>query len=278
MAKRVSYVDLLKEALNEYDASGLEKGPMVGKILAYKGDGELETHKDAKDAGSILERYYFMEDEDKQVEVDDKKEPDGDECDEEELKEQEMEDPGNEEAGGQEIDDPGEDIVDVKEAFRIFREQTEDSKDDKEDDEDGDELNEQEMHDPENEEAGGQDLPSIDDLEDDIVGDDVEKSVIERLIQEMEDEEDPEDSKEGEEDELDVDEKLGESKIPASPSQMGEYDEGELEQCKEALRLFMEDDDKKDDDFEKYFAGAADDARVTIPKEVVPSSEISPAN
>lgn len=65
--KKVSYTDLLKEAVSsygnaEYDTSKTvdAKGPFVDGILSYKGDGELTTYKDAS---SILERYYFDNDE-----------------------------------------------------------------------------------------------------------------------------------------------------------------------------------------------------------------------
>ena len=70
MAKRkVSYVKILKEALGEFDTSKNVdvKGPMLDAIVSYKGDGELPTHKDA---ASILERYYFGENEETSVSID----------------------------------------------------------------------------------------------------------------------------------------------------------------------------------------------------------------
>jgi len=67
MKKKVSYVDLLKEAISEYDVKTFDyKGPMTEPIIGYTGDGEMETHKDA---ASILERYYFNEKSDSGVNV-----------------------------------------------------------------------------------------------------------------------------------------------------------------------------------------------------------------
>lgn len=63
-SKKVSYIELLKEAIHEFDTSKTVdvKGPMVDPILKYDGGGELPTHKDA---ASILERFYFNKDEGK---------------------------------------------------------------------------------------------------------------------------------------------------------------------------------------------------------------------
>jgi hypothetical protein len=67
--KKVSYIQLLKEAISEYDAKVMDyKGPLTEPIVTFKGEGELETHKDAS---SILERYYFNETKEKLVEQDD---------------------------------------------------------------------------------------------------------------------------------------------------------------------------------------------------------------
>ena len=71
--KKVSYMQLLKEAVGKKDGEYTEteksvdvKGPMTSDILSYKGDGEIKTHKDA---GSILERYYFNEKHDSGIQV-----------------------------------------------------------------------------------------------------------------------------------------------------------------------------------------------------------------
>ena len=67
MANKKSYVQLLKEAIAEFDTSDnmQVKGPMLDPILSWRGDGELPTNKDA---ASILERYYFNENEEKPLE------------------------------------------------------------------------------------------------------------------------------------------------------------------------------------------------------------------
>lgn len=58
--RKVSYKNLLKQAISEYDTSKTVqvKGPMLDPILAWDGDGEIPIYKDA---ASILERYYFNE-------------------------------------------------------------------------------------------------------------------------------------------------------------------------------------------------------------------------
>jgi len=66
--KRVSYQNLLKTAIAEFDTSKTVdvKGPMLDPILKWDGQGEVPIYKDA---ASILERYYFNESYDKGVEV-----------------------------------------------------------------------------------------------------------------------------------------------------------------------------------------------------------------
>lgn len=66
MSNKVSYIQLLKEAVTEYDAKAMDyKGPLTEPILTFSGEGELQTQKDAS---SILERYYFNEKKEKLVE------------------------------------------------------------------------------------------------------------------------------------------------------------------------------------------------------------------
>ena len=68
MSKKQSYMNLLKEAISEFDTSdNLEvKGPMLDPIISWDGGGEIPTYKDA---ASILERYYFNEDKERPIEV-----------------------------------------------------------------------------------------------------------------------------------------------------------------------------------------------------------------
>jgi hypothetical protein len=67
--KKISYKQALKQAISEWDTSKTVdvKGPMLDAIISYKGDGELPIYKDA---ASILERYYFNENEDKPLDYD----------------------------------------------------------------------------------------------------------------------------------------------------------------------------------------------------------------
>lgn len=66
--KTQTYMNLLKEAISEFDTSdNLEvKGPMLDPIISWDGGGEIPTYKDA---ASILERYYFNEDKEQPIEV-----------------------------------------------------------------------------------------------------------------------------------------------------------------------------------------------------------------
>jgi|APSaa5957512622_1039677.scaffolds.fasta_scaffold26981_4 hypothetical protein len=66
--KKVSYVKLLKEAISDFDTTKTVdvKGPMTDSILSYRGEGDLPTHKDA---ASILERYYFKENHDDGISI-----------------------------------------------------------------------------------------------------------------------------------------------------------------------------------------------------------------
>ena len=66
MSKKQSYMNLLKQAISEYDTSdNLEvKGPMLDPIISWDGGGEIPTYKDA---ASILERYYFGENQEEDI-------------------------------------------------------------------------------------------------------------------------------------------------------------------------------------------------------------------
>jgi len=71
MAKKRQYIDLLKEAINGTNDGDTTdtvdlKGPFVDGIVSYKGGGELPTHKDAS---GILERYYFNEENDEGITI-----------------------------------------------------------------------------------------------------------------------------------------------------------------------------------------------------------------
>jgi hypothetical protein len=82
MAKQETYLQLLKESIatsefdtktREYDVTKVvdTKGPMTGPILSYNGDGELVTNQDA---ASILERYYFKENQEEKISISEQEE------------------------------------------------------------------------------------------------------------------------------------------------------------------------------------------------------------
>ena len=223
--KKVSYKNLLKQAISEFDTSKTVevKGPMLDPILSWDGDGELPIYKDA---ASILERYYFNEDEDGQVEIDDLAEmeynEDGTEA--KTAAEKHGEGTGTEQAGtanagtirGMEKEQE-KDIA--KEMLDVFTEDDdeEDEKDEKEDKEE-EEMEEalalffSEQDDEADADAGGEDedldvdagvkegvvsekewddkdVPEKKEYTDesDDVTEDIENAVIEKLIDEMED-------------------------------------------------------------------------------------------
>jgi hypothetical protein len=162
--KKVSYMQLLKEAISEYDAKVMDyKGPMTEPALTFDGDSELETNKDAS---SILERYYFNEKKEKLVEQDDGVGPENPvDLDEDE----DAEDP-NEIITGEEADDVDETMDDLEA-----------------------ELMEEDLA-LEDYEPGDPDIVAKDkplDVDSMVTNEMVslENSVIERLIQEMEEEE-----------------------------------------------------------------------------------------
>ena len=78
--KVTSYKNMLKRAILEYDTSVLDyKGPLVGDVLGFSGEGELKTGDDASD---ILARYYFKEENEEKTiheQIDDENHVSGDE-------------------------------------------------------------------------------------------------------------------------------------------------------------------------------------------------------
>lgn len=217
--KKVSYKNLLKEALSEFDTSKTVevKGPMLDPILSWDGDGELPIYKDA---ASILERYYFNEDVDVKVTVDDLTETEYNE-DGTEAKtsaEKHGEGTGTEQAGTADASsirgmekEQEKDIA--KEMEDLFTEETEEEKEEeeKEDEKDGEEKEMEEalMHffseqDEDTDKDAGADEPELDvdkkveegvedndaddadDADEAGVTEDIENAVIEKLIDEME--------------------------------------------------------------------------------------------
>jgi len=216
--KKVSYKNLLKQAISEFDTSKTVevKGPMLDPILSWDGDGELPVYKDA---ASILERYYFNEDTDVQVTIDDLNETEYNEDGTESKTDAEKhgEGTGTEQAGTSDASgirgmekDQEKDIA--KEMRSVFEEESEeDEEEDKEEEEMEEALRmffEEESDDTGHEEPDGDEAPDLDvdsavkeseTNDDDVpkkkeytdepedVTEDIENAVIEKLIDEMED-------------------------------------------------------------------------------------------
>ncbi len=149
--KRVSYMNLLKEAISEFDTSKSVdvKGPFIDPIVGYDGNGELQTHKDAS---GILERYYFNNKDDKGVQVETASTPKA----------------GDKDKPMEEV--PPKDVSpikkDIEDAVNMKYEQKDDEneKDDDDDDDDKKENGKEEMSESEK----------------------IENAVLEKLIEEME--------------------------------------------------------------------------------------------
>ena len=170
--KKVSYVKLLKEAIADFDTSKTVdvKGPMADPILSYRGDGELPTHKDA---ASILERYYFKENNDSGIQVPNLDEAEG---------------PDKNASGtGDPIDNPIDEVPDdniqktKKEIEKAIAEQNEKSV------EKAVEKDEAEVED-EIKGKGGKEEEELEVEVEESATDSVENAIIEKLIEEMEEE------------------------------------------------------------------------------------------
>ena len=292
MAKK-SYLNFLKEAVNDFTEIPKNvdvKGPMTDAILNYDGGGELTTHKDA---ASILERYYFNENNDEGIDImsedngdqrdndidqeDVAKDPrtqkkqiekavaegeDEDADDAEEVTEDENKGPSGEEAAGKGDDDAQEDDTGAAATVKPAQLENEDGD---EDDKDKEEVTEADDADKEEDEE-----------------ETMENAVIEKLIGEMEDEdEDKEEVEESapvkEEDEaeekpeLDVDaavdgdkeeveeSEVVEEKVPGNPDEMkGDVDDedkgDDTDAVSEAFNIFREAIEDEDDSDEKVDA------------------------
>jgi hypothetical protein len=197
--KRVSYQNLLKQAISEFDTSKSVdvKGPMLDPILKWDGQGELPIYKDA---ASILERYYFEQEQDAGVEVSEG-EYNEDGTEGKTSSEKHTKGTGTEQAGTSDAGNiPGE----KKEAAKEIAKEAEDMSDEEDEEEEVEEA-----------EWSGKDVPKSkkyvkeqdDDEEEDEeeeveesedLTEELENAVIEKLIAEMEDE----DEDEGEEEEV----------------------------------------------------------------------------
>ncbi len=197
--KKVSYKNLLKQAISEFDISKTVevKGPMLDPILSWDGDGELPVYKDA---ASILERYYFNEDETDQVIIDDLTEADYNEdgTESKTAAEKHSKGTGTEQSGTSDASDIRG--MEKDQERDIAKEAEEVLDDEKDKDEDEEEMKEALDHffseqndDVDDADAGaGADEPKDLDVDKEIeegadVTEDIENAVIEKLIDEMED-------------------------------------------------------------------------------------------
>lgn len=254
MKKKVSYVNLLKEAISEYDVKSFDyKGPMTEPIIGYTGDGEMETNKDA---ASILERYYFNEKSDSGVNV---MEQTAEEPDPEEK---------NEIVTGDTPDDIEETMDDFEDEILDDESSIEEALDLSEDIdllEDEDVLEEEdyvgdaeEVKEPEKDKAfAGKETPEEEEKEKEESA--MESAILEKLIEEMESEDEgPEADQPGvtggkqgdvdaaKDEPLDVDKEIkkgvGES-FPIGPlsKASGKSDRTAKEEIEEAFRIFKEE-------------------------------------
>lgn len=202
--KKVSYKNLLKQAISEFDTSKTVevKGPMLDPILSWDGDGEVPIYKDA---ASILERYYFNEDETDQVNVDDLTETEYNEDGTEKKTDAEKHanGTGTTQAGTSDASDIRAMEKDQEREIAKEAEEILNKDDDDDDDNDADDADEEDMKealdyffeqddadvdDGADDGADDADEPKDLDVDKEVdVTEDIENSVIEKLIDEMED-------------------------------------------------------------------------------------------
>jgi len=212
--KKVSYSKLLQEAMADFDTTKTVDvtGPMTKQILGYKGDGELKT---TSDAASILERYYFSDENDRDVSIigeDDRTdfaEPDRNEVD----------------------DVPSDNINKTKKDIE-------------------DELTEADDMDEEESEADTEES-EVNANESEVT--EAEEAVIEKLISEMEEDDDEEEGEEDED--LDADKEVSQEMGPVGNPKTADQDSedsGSDDDLSEAFEIFREeieaDDDEEDID------------------------------
>lgn len=181
--KKVSYKNLLKEAISEFDTSKTVevKGPMLDPVLSWDGGGEIPTHKDA---ASILERYYFNEDQDESVEIEEGEYNDDGKPDSG-ASMKNAKGAGTEQAGTSDgaMDKREEEIAKEQEEVAVEQDEKKDEKE---------------------EEKAAEAAPEEEEKvkEDEDVTEDIENAVIEKLIAEMEEEDEEEKPEEGAEEEV----------------------------------------------------------------------------
>ena len=249
--KKVSYANLLKEALSDYTDTPKNvdtMGPFLDPILSYKGDGEIPTHKDA---ASILERYYFKQEQDEGVSIT---------LDEEDsVVNKDIVTVGKDKAAlPEEPEEVKSSKKDIEDAMTMEQDEMDMDADMDEDEEEMEEQvtpnepaglagDEKELPPTKGKDGEGQVKPA--DLEE---GDSVESAVIEKLISEMEDEGD-EDAEAKEEDAEEKEEEAEEEEEEAEKEEeMSEQDEMDKDEDKEEEELDvdkeMEDEEEKEEE------------------------------
>jgi len=186
--KRVSYQNLLKEAIAEFDTSKTVdvKGPMLDPILQWDGQGELPIYKDA---ASILERYYFDETADKGVEVSEM-EYNEDGTEGKTASEKDAKGAGTQQAGTSEKSGiPAE----KKEIEKDLAKEAEEMEKDEEKEFSGKDVPKAKKYVKEQDDEEEEEDDKEEEMEESAdLTEDLENSVIEKLIAEMEEEEDDE--------------------------------------------------------------------------------------
>jgi len=286
--KKVSYKNLLKQAISEFDTSKTVevKGPMLDPILSWDGDGELPVYKDA---ASILERYYFNEDQDDHVTIDDLEEMEYNE-DGTEAKtsaEKHGEGAGTEQAGTSDAStirgmekDQEKDIA--KEMVDIFTEE-EDADSDSEEDSEEEEMEEalaMFFAEQEDDEASAEDEDKDKEL-------DVDKGVKEDVVSEKEwDDKDVPEKKEYTDESDDVTEDIENAVIEKLIDEMEDVDEMEMTYTGDGVKKGMEAPKEKkasgpEEDTEgagTEQAGTGTDAGQVPPRKDMADQMVKPKN
>ncbi len=253
MSTKKSYMSLLKEAIAEFDTSdNLEvKGPMLDPILSWDGDGELPVYKDA---ASILERYYFNENNDKGVETMEEGS---------ELEAAYQNDKGS--ASGEAMKNAkgtGTEQAGTSDSGTVLGSKEEKAKD----------IKKEAVRTPAGLKLNKEQAPEeVDDEEDDEATDqseslDMENAIIEKLIAEMEDEDKDEDEDEGD----------GEPKVKAEAEVMNQTGAGPKTEAPKEKKASGPEEDTKGAGTEQ--AGTGSDEGEIPPRKDVADKMVKPKN
>jgi len=263
MKKNVSYPNVLKqaisEAISEFDASKTVdvSGPMLDPILKWDGQGEMPTNKDA---ASILERYYFNEKIDKGIELQTETEMNQDGTEGKTSAEGDAEGEGTKQAGTNKGN--------LDAAKKAIEKEISESESEKHAEGEGTEQagtgNDKKILDAIKKEAkkikDNKMLvkePPVEDEEGDAtdITEELENTVIEKLIAEMENEEDTEAEEDKEEDkeedeDLDIDKEIKEAEDVVNNARDAVDADEDLE-IEEAFKIFKEEIEEEEEEEEE---------------------------